>query len=395
MSGEEAMTPGDPDVLRDQLAAKALGLGPGAAVAEVRRAFLNRLRDREYFPSERDEEAFAVLTGRPVTAAWLNEEVKRAADERLEVDVEAFAFRYFTLPPKERRACWLDLHAACAGHEHHQAWLIALKPGLGLDQAVIGTESPDVQQLAAHIRALFVLPPPQRAIERRALIGKLRAGSREEISRWRRAALELRRRHSALAAIENVLLGALVVPPRRAYRSRPRFTLVTGFDHSPTKRQVRWKVSYLIWIVALLSGGLSSLFRKEEVSRGPDPPRIISQNFPILTLGPTVIDARFKANLRNALAQLGRPLDDARLQEVINAIPGGNSRAIPEEGGVDTPFQRERRALLGAALAKQGVALDDPQLRVMTRRCFPPLIQDSDARDHVKSPGAPYVEKTP
>jgi hypothetical protein len=137
-------------------AARVLGIPPDATAGAARAGFARLLRAEGFLPPEAAVAAANLLAGTalPVTPV---------GDDLVAGEVAAFAGAFWSLPPADRRARWIDL-AARATAEANAARLLALEPGLGVE--VGKYEDPAAGDLAACARELFLLEPRARAVRR-------------------------------------------------------------------------------------------------------------------------------------------------------------------------------------------------------------------------------------
>lgn len=177
--------------------------GPDAAVS----AFLRALPADGFLPPAEKAAAVNALAG---TSLPVGKDYD--ADELLREEVRAFAANFWTLPPAERLTAWADLSRRATG-ERAAAALLALEPGLDVDADPL--PDPGAEELAALARALFVLPPRERAIRRNEWL----AARASDGALWPQviaAFAELRRLAPARAALDPQLGVALAATFDRA-----------------------------------------------------------------------------------------------------------------------------------------------------------------------------------
>jgi len=145
-------------------ATEQLGLSSSASATDARNALRDRLRDEDFVPPLRWQQAVQVYCGSSKInpAAFLDNEA-----ERLEGEMAEFAAQFFDLPPAERRARWHNLLDQCPQYPLLQARLEHLRAGLDY-QPLPRPLDPVGAEVAATARELFVLPNPQRAARRQA-----------------------------------------------------------------------------------------------------------------------------------------------------------------------------------------------------------------------------------
>jgi hypothetical protein len=258
---------------RRSWAAEQLGVVADAPPAEVRAALLRRLPEAGFVPPPAWRRACRVLSGEAVHGA-VDEDVRLAHDDRLRAEVEEFTRGYWGLAPEQRRRRWETLRAGCSSPPL-TARLEALEAGLdaAAEPGGIGREGPELAELAALIRSLFVLRPAERALARQEFLLRVR----RQPHSWERAAKRLRRRYSNLAALDPGLVGELLdwrSRRKRAERGRTRINQgqVQAAARSQNSGAGRAGVGVLVGVAVVLarlaSGGLS---HNSDLHRAPTP----------------------------------------------------------------------------------------------------------------------------
>ncbi|MBM3983520.1 MAG: hypothetical protein FJ304_25265 [Planctomycetes bacterium] len=163
--------------------------GPDAAVS----AFLRALPADGFLPPAEKAAAVNALAGTDLPVGKDYD-----ADELLREEVRAFAANFWAVPPAERLTAWADLSRRVTG-ERSAAALLALEPGL--DVPADPLPDPGAEELAALARALFVLPPRERAIRRNEWLA-VRASDGALWPQVIAAFAELRRLAPARAALD-------------------------------------------------------------------------------------------------------------------------------------------------------------------------------------------------
>lgn len=177
--------------------AELLSLGPDATADAALAAFLRALPGADFAPPAARVAAVGALAG-VVPPVGTDHAVERLlADE-----AEAFAARYWELEPGARLVAWSDLSRRATGGRV-AARLLALEPALDVSAAPLA--DPAAEELAALFRALFVLPPLDRAIRRNAWLTE-HAGAAD---RWRAALAAVRGAAPGVAALDAQLATAL------------------------------------------------------------------------------------------------------------------------------------------------------------------------------------------
>jgi hypothetical protein len=185
-------------------AADQLHVEPGTAPEKIRAAYLRQLQDKNGGPNLAAREALLILTGR--TNAARPTLALEATEQKLHVEIDRFASRFFSMAIADRRAEWERLRSCGQGFVRVDCRLAALRPGLYI---VVPRLEPNTEQsaLVSMICELFTLQPVARAARRQTILADALRGGRG--SRWIRAANLLRQNHKAIAALEPELIGRL------------------------------------------------------------------------------------------------------------------------------------------------------------------------------------------
>lgn len=188
-------------------ASGVLNLPADASDAQRRARLYAAVREADFIPSPEIEQAIAVL-GQSSQALTLNDSgwsaLAEAERDEAQRDIEAFAARFFDLAPSPRREQWLALRTR---YGYLVAWrrrLASLEPGL----VVVAPSSTDrhVQRLVGQIRATYALPPAERTSRDVTFLRE----ALDHPSRWRSAAVQLLKRHSAVAQLASHLVQELI-----------------------------------------------------------------------------------------------------------------------------------------------------------------------------------------
>lgn len=197
--------------------ADLLALPADATAEDATSAFLRSMPD-DFLPAGEAVAAVSALAGAAVPAGR-----DFTADELLAAEVEAFAARYWSLDPVARLAAWSELsrRGAPAGR------LRELEPAL--DLAPPAMRDPAAEELAELFRALFVLPPRERAIRRNGWLVEHAA----DADKWRTALAAVVRTAPAVSALDPQLEAAL----------GPDFPLVAFFTGATAAPRARASVA--------------------------------------------------------------------------------------------------------------------------------------------------------
>jgi hypothetical protein len=174
--------------------AEQLSVPPDAAPDAVIAAFLRSLPCNDFLPPAEKAAGVNALaaTSLPVGKDY-------GVERLLREETEAFAARYWQLEPAERLTAWSDLVRRRAP----AARLRELEPGL--DVVAKALADPDAEELAALMRALFTMPPRDRALRRNTWLAERTA----DVDRWQAAFAAIQRDAPALAALDTQLRAAL------------------------------------------------------------------------------------------------------------------------------------------------------------------------------------------
>jgi hypothetical protein len=150
-------------------ARKQLTLPGDAPPERCRSAVLEQLEEENFLPAETMHECAWILEDELLGIAGQPQPRFLASErERMGREIAAFAAVFFQVDPPDRLRRWNELRAS-ANFGVHVAWLELLKPGLAWPCATVTLDSPVANRLVQHLRELFVLLPPQRALRRRAM----------------------------------------------------------------------------------------------------------------------------------------------------------------------------------------------------------------------------------
>ena len=240
-------------------ATEQLELPVDATTAQARAVLRDRLRDEDFVPPLRWQQAVQVLSekrapGQLPPAAVLFDEERRLLEE-----VGVFAGKFFELPPDERRARWQELLDQSVAQPLVQRRLRALEIGLRVStQPVDG--GAECAELAEQTRELFALHGTLRAARRQAFLARVQP----RLGDYEAAAQRLAKTHPELTMLEPELIEPLAgassrrwaahadraraAPPQPAYTANP----------GPSGSGSAWIAVVLIMVVLGAIRGLTS-----------------------------------------------------------------------------------------------------------------------------------------
>jgi hypothetical protein len=242
-------------------AARELGVALEAPVPLARDVFLRTLADVGFVPSEKAQEALAILTHPRGLEVAPPDHVLADLEQRLGSEVEAFATAYFAIPPDERRRRWHELRSRCGFSTPLAARLQSLEAGLDLLAAEFTDRDFHCTWLARYVCDLYVLKPPDRAVQRQDLTQTL---SNEGLL-WQKAACRLRRRYPSFAALEPVLVARLAAwgtrQKSRAWMQRRQARAAAAAARAlvPTTRRHGPSFGWLGWVGMWVAIGVSRM----------------------------------------------------------------------------------------------------------------------------------------
>jgi hypothetical protein len=252
-------------------AAELLDVAEVAPRAEVRRAYLERLRDYDFQPPRSLRDALRVLEGRCVPG--IDEDRLREEEARLRAEVESFAEEFFDLSVGERRLRWDALSSACRGVPPLAARLRALRAGLGVETAGFPSDESFAGLLAEQLLRAFALPPLAQAASRQAFLRQIEEPAAEaERPSWEKAARRLRADRPALASLDDEFVRHVVelrgrlarrAKLRRAGRQRREAAPAGGGQGIPW-----WAFALCFSVIGALVRG----FTKSDQSTSPTTP---------------------------------------------------------------------------------------------------------------------------
>ena len=243
-------------------AADQLHVGPDCAPAQIRAAFLRRVHLDNGALNLAAREALLILTGRNAARPALALE---AAEEKLQLEVDDFATRFFSLAIAERRDEWTRLRARGQGFVRVDARLAALRVGLDVILPSFQRDTP-AQHLVSIVGELFVLRPAARSARRKVVLDEVKPSG--QLNAWARAAVLLRTTYSA-AALEPELLAALAESTERVDDKRQlNRTMRKAVDPAPAGRPNKsW-----LWVIVVIAGFASKMFLSlDRTPPGPNP----------------------------------------------------------------------------------------------------------------------------
>jgi hypothetical protein len=264
--------PIDLPTLRDA-ARRELRAQVAAATDDLSTAILERLAANE--PVTSLLLFFAVRSG----DSPLSSSAERRIELRLAAEIEAtfqakvdeFCRKFFELEPESRRDRWIVLRRRTSASPALTARLEELSRGLDVDCRALSGQRPAVQRLAALVREFFVLPPLERAVQRREWL----ASHAAEAKSLQPAAWRLARRFPMTANLDPVFLERLRRPgPRLRWRRPVRIFSRVAKQHAVDKFiDSRPWTSIGIGVATLIFGVVVSLINQSSTPRsGPIQP---------------------------------------------------------------------------------------------------------------------------
>jgi hypothetical protein len=228
-------------------AREQLGVPEAAGQSEIRQAFLKHIANEEFVPGDSIVEAFELL--QPDSAPIATNEYSRF--ERLQADeqVEAFAGRFFSLPPNKRLEEWNKLHEACTTAPRAVAALNRLERSLSLDIERLRLQG-EMKELANLLCEQAVLPPIKRADRRVEIIERCTSDPQP----WERAAQRMKSRYRDVAELDWTLVEHLSnwSRSRKVMRKPP---IVYAGPRAPANRP-SWNVDFNLakhwWLVGVV-----------------------------------------------------------------------------------------------------------------------------------------------
>jgi hypothetical protein len=252
-----------------------LDLQPGMSNDEARRILFQRLSDVDFVPPGGWDGALRVAGIAPCDGA-LDSPVfmpaRRAAEESLRSEVEAFALKFFALTPDIRTAQYQELLKQCAGAPAVAARLEGLRPALELPRELPNGQPDEVADLLDQACRLFVLPRQERASRRLAFVKQCRLN----LVQWQRPAKIVQTKFARYAALEPALFRELCISGNR---EKVRGRLARRRKRRLAKHRVyEWLLGaqrerLLLFVVLLcaLIGGPAGYFLEKSKSRYKHP----------------------------------------------------------------------------------------------------------------------------
>lgn len=295
------MTP-PTDPLR-QWAANLLGLPPDTTRDEARTAILRRLPEEQFLPPTDWRSAWDVLATPPSAAMPSSPIAWYVEDGQLRRQLAEFVDKFWEHELVERRQHWQELLDRAAEHPLVVARLRRLEPGLDVSAATVGDEP--TAELAAEVRAQFVLPVTAAATRRRRFLERVRGQPRP----WLQAAHRLRAERHDLARLTPDLLKEVLALTRRAFaqarrvRSRVFRALMTPLGQSPGPAAPRksstnsrnWTV--VLFVLMVVFSGIARLMDSSKHKKFPFDSSS-DYTLPVLRTAPYRFDAKTLEELR-------------------------------------------------------------------------------------------------
>jgi len=251
-------------------AAAQLELKPDATPQQVRAALLRQLPEDDSMLPYRCQQA-ALFLLRPADGAeriLCQGQASYDEEDRLRLEIDAFAAEFFKLAIPERRRRWQALRGHCA----FSAPLIARLEGLekGLDVALEKVSGADLRELAERVCDLFVLRPAARAVQRQEVLHEMGT----EHARWQGAARELQIQAPAVAGLAKTLLEEIATWEERWQRQRKGAVKLPAVGRLPGKKGDKWTrrqliIAIIIVVVAIVSGVLHN-YRADRSEPNPN-----------------------------------------------------------------------------------------------------------------------------
>lgn len=191
-------------------ATKQLDLPSETPVGEARGRLLKQLAQMDFMPPSGWDSALRA-SGLAASAVDVDQPAfvpaRRGAEELLRTEVEAFAARFFSLPPSARVAHFQELAARSSGMPAVAARLEAVRPALELPSELPADQPPEVQDLLEQLRRLALLPRQARAARRLAVLKECR----RQPGQCLEAARLIQKRFARYAALDSTLVRELTL----------------------------------------------------------------------------------------------------------------------------------------------------------------------------------------
>ena len=199
-------------------AAAVLELPRDATPNQVRVALLRCLPDEDFVLPYRNHQA-ALFLLRPQDGGECALRQGQAAydeEDRLRIEVEAFAAEFFRLAVPERRQRWHALRSRTTFCPPLHMRVASLENGLDIELESVSTK--ETRELAGRLAEMFVVLPAARAVRRRALLREAAASA----AQWQAAARQIRKQAPAVAALAPHLVEELASCEQRARQQQQR-----------------------------------------------------------------------------------------------------------------------------------------------------------------------------
>lgn len=266
-------------------ACKQLELAPEASTEERRRAVLAELAQFDFTPPlgwQSAMRASGILSGGDLGFGLDDRALysaRRAWEESLREEIEAFAAEFFSLEVPDRIGRFGDLADRCQAAPALRARLEGLRIGLELPSQPPPGMSASMGELVSQMRKLFVERPHARAAQRLALLRR----SAATVAQWRSDARRLQRAFPGEAALEPALIHELTSGRerekrrKRAHRKRlARRSVVVRYGRR-VSAQFWWPAVGVFSIVLGVLLGISDNRRNPHTPAPRDPP--VNQEF--------------------------------------------------------------------------------------------------------------------
>ncbi len=357
----------NPDAIpaRRRWAAEVLGVRESASPAEVRRAYLGKLRECEFVPPRSWQQALRVLVGDPAPAEsdveWLIEE-----EDRLRAEVVSFAEEFFTLPVAQRRERWDALLSQCRDVPPLAARLQALNAGLVVESRALPADQPFAGRLAEHMLESFPLPAPARAAARQRFLRRIEESAADSHKPWEQAARYLRAEWPALAALDDGLVRHVAqlrghLKRREATHSRSQRNREPVAASGGNKRSPWWGLLVAAGLAAGVLRGVTSSDHSSP-SRAPLPDLSAPRDGAGLK---DVDDLRLRIGTDSRTGQTKIFSGLPPIQELLDSSKYDVEVIDPGAGGRVFRFTPRVNSIARAASGGQPVWLGEATLRIM------------------------------
>ncbi len=204
------------DASRFAWACSVFGLQPGASQEAIRAAVMAQLESADFMPPVAWRQAIWLLCDSRAPQAWPQtgyDAFRDTAESSLAEEVDAFATRFFILPPGTRREQWTQLMERAEPFPRLQARLSSWQRGLDAETVAAAQPGQLDAVLAERLCRLFVLKPSAQEAQRRHWLASM-------IGDWRPVVRQLRAKCPRLAQLDADFLSALASETRETAAAR-------------------------------------------------------------------------------------------------------------------------------------------------------------------------------